>query len=110
MPGDNHHYIYSYVVSDELEFKSTKSSEVTVTPVDYSSITQLILPANLEMIETESFNGIPAKVVVIPDGCKTIASKAFSQCANLKYVVLSDDTDIEIASDAFPGSVIYIRK
>ena len=52
-------------------------------------------------LETEAFDGITAEAVIISDGCTTIESGAFVNCANLIYVRIPAGT--EVAEDAFEG-------
>ena len=61
----------------------------------------LKLPAFLNTIETEAFEGIAAEVIIVPDGCTTIEPKAFINCKNLLYIRIP--AGIEIPDDAFDG-------
>ena len=64
----------------------------------------LVLPSDLITIEEEAFKGIDAKVVMVPDSCTSIGSKAFADCPDLKYVIVSDLSVIDIAEDALDGT------
>lgn len=65
--------------------------------------TSLTLPASLKTIESEAFIGTNVEMVVIPDGCTTIGSKAFAGCTDLTLVYIPDSV-ASIATDAFSGS------
>ena len=60
------------------------------------------LPADLNTIEAEAFAGAAFEAVVIPEGCKTIGSRAFADCPNLVYVRIPAGVT-NIAADAFEG-------
>ena len=63
---------------------------------------KLILPAFLNEIGEEAFAGIAVRMVVVPDGCTSIGSRAFANCPNLVRIVVP--AGIYIADDAFEGS------
>ena len=44
--------------------------------------------------------GIDAEVVLIPESCVSIGSRAFANCPNLKYVIVSDLNNIDIKEDS----------
>lgn len=67
---------------------------------DIDSPLKLTLPADLETIGEEAFVGAVAKYVVIPDGCKTIESRAFANNAVLTHIYMPDGVET-IATDAF---------
>lgn len=73
--------------------------------IDLSQYTQLELPNDLMVIESEAFAGTAAEVVFIPSGCTAILAGAFDNCPNLIYAVLPVAQEIEIAPDAFPEGV-----
>ena len=62
----------------------------------------LILPEGMTVIEDEAFMGILAQVVVLPNGCRTIGSRAFANCKNLRAIV-HDNNPNYVAADAFEG-------
>ena len=62
----------------------------------------LTLPAKLEAIEAEAFAGNAFVCVVIPEGCKTIGSAAFMDCAQLRFVEIPASV-ATIAANAFEG-------
>ena len=68
------------------------------TPVDNA----LTLPSGLKTIQKEAFAGLTVSEIVIPDGCETIAERAFADCASLAHAVIPS-TVTEIAPDAFAG-------
>lgn len=55
--------------------------------LDYSKLMTMILPASMKTVDSAAFDGIAAEVIVIPEGCVSVASDAFGHCPNLKYVV-----------------------
>ena len=74
----------------------------------------LILPANLALIESSAFEGGAFRYVVIPSGAEKIESGAFAACPNLRYAdFMGTDTVIEdgafgaaagLTIIGFPGS------
>lgn len=63
----------------------------------------MTLPAKLTTIGEEAFTGIAAREIIVPNGVKSIGSKAFANCANLKLIMISDSVT-EIAYNAFTDS------
>ena len=56
----------------------------------------LMLPKGLLTIGEDAFSGIPARRIVVPDGCTSIGRNAFSFRANLDVLELPDTvTDID---------------
>ena len=64
--------------------------------------TVLTLPDDIETIERNAFDGIHAEYVIIPNGCKTIKSKAFANNPSLRMVVIPSSVQ-SIATDTFDG-------
>ena len=108
-----------YLVASEIEYTNAnditdweqpifepQDAQVDVTRVDASRISPvgntLNLPASLVVIGEEAYTGVSAEVIICPDGCTTIQSKAFAECPNLRTVVISATTTT-IADDAFYG-------
>lgn len=60
------------------------------------------LPAALKVILDEAFAGSTANVIVIPEGCTTIGSRAFAGCTDLLEITIPASVT-EIAADAFSG-------
>ena len=68
------------------------------------SARKLNLPADLQEIEDEAFEGsIAFGEVIIPDGTGKIGSRAFADCSRLVFVSIPDSVS-EISDDAFDGS------
>lgn len=67
----------------------------------------LRLPAQLQEIEEEAFTGLTCQVVIIPESCTIIGSRAFANCDELLYVDIPSTVSI-IADDAFEGCDNYI--
>ena len=69
----------------------------------------LVLPAGLQMIDSEAFYGIKARVVKCPEGLEEIGSNAFGNCKKLRQIYIPETT-ITISRTAFTGCtdlVIY---
>ena len=106
--GETITYIY-----DDRTVKLFRSSELNMTnqlfdPKEYPEANEegepdtLYLPKGLKVIEEEAFAGIASEMVVVPDGCTAIRSRAFYACPNLTRVILPDSCQ-DIAADAFEG-------
>ncbi len=63
-------------------------------------LSTMALPVGLTAIGDEAFMGIAAQRVVIPEGCGSIGSRAFADCANLLEVEIPSSVAF-IADDAF---------
>ena len=61
------------------------------------------LPETTKSIEEEAFRGTGIIEVIIPDGAKTIGTRAFANCRNLAVVCIPSSVT-SIADDAFNGS------
>lgn len=113
-------YTYvDYLVASEIEYTNAndiadweqaqfdaQEAQVDVTRVDASFVAPtgntLILPAALTIIEEDAYVGVGAEVIICPEGCTTIQSRAFADCLNLRTIVIPAATT-SIASDAFSG-------
>ena len=62
-----------------------------------------MLPTNIKRVAPGAFEGIAAGIVVIPDGCESIGTRAFAGCRNLVqvYIPSSVMNVDDIAPDAF---------
>ena len=60
------------------------------------------LPKFMVSIGTEAFANTGSQVIILPDGCTTIGSRAFYQAPVLKYVVVPASVK-SIATDGFDG-------
>ena len=69
-----------------------------VTESDFT----LTLPNNVVTIGESAYEGTNFEIVVIPDSCTSISSRAFADCTNLKTVVIPESV-ISIADSAFTG-------
>jgi len=76
-----------------------QTASQTITIEDLSVFT---LPAALKVISDEAFAGSTANVIVIPEGCTTIGSRAFAGCTDLLEITIPASVT-EIAADAFSG-------
>lgn len=61
-----------------------------------------ILPKDLITIQAQAFMGINARCITIPNGAKSIGSKAFANCAELLQIHIPESVT-SIAADAFDG-------
>lgn len=61
-----------------------------------------ILPAATEIIEESAFEGSGFSYVQLPETTKSIRSKAFAECKNLRFIYIPDSVS-SIAADAFTG-------
>lgn len=61
------------------------------------------LPAGLQAIEAEAFEGSTAEAFEIPAGCTSIGSRAFADSPNLKVLIIRGNS-ISIADDALAGN------
>ncbi len=66
------------------------------------SAPDFILPDDLTHIEAEAFAGAKMTVVYIPDGVKSIGSRAFANCTGLTHIRIPASGTV-IAEDAFQG-------
>ena len=114
-------YVYlDYLVASDIELTNAnditdweepqfdvQDAQVDVTRVGASRLAAtgntLVIPAAVTVITEESYVGVSAEVIICPTGCTTIESLAFSDCPNLRTVVISATTT-SIANDAFSGS------
>ena len=69
---------------------------------DWSGLNTLTLPAAIKEVEAEAFMNVSAQVIIVPNGCVTIGSRAFANCTNLRYVILPSTLET-LADDAFAG-------
>lgn len=69
----------------------------------------LFLPSSLTVIGQEAFCGADTQVIVVPEGCRRIESRAFADCPNLTLVWLPAGLN-DIAEDAFAGSPVTILR
>lgn len=68
-----------------------------------AALTTILLPKNLESIETNAFYRC-AKVqeITIPENVSYIGSNAFAMCVNLKKIVVLSKTPVNLKSNPFP--------
>ncbi len=72
--------------------------------VEYLPLDTMVLPEDLTYIEAGAFMGVDAGEVIIPNGCKSIGSRAFADCKGLWMVTVPESVDF-IADNAFEGCV-----
>ena len=92
---------YFCYVQDEYGNRASAWFYVSEVPIDLSMLTTLQLPAGLTSIEDNAFEGGAFQAVIIPDGCMSIGTDAFRDCANLIYV--SYPSGITGIDEAFTG-------
>ena len=69
---------------------------------DWRGLNTLTLPAAIKKVEPEAFMNVSAQVIIVPNGCVSIGSRAFANCTNLRYVILPSTLET-LADDAFAG-------
>ena len=79
----------------------TGDADVTLY-AQWEAQTRLALPSDLLTIEERAFEGIGAVIVEVPDGCASIGTQAFLNCANLERIYIPASV-ANIAFDAFEG-------
>ena len=93
----------------ELALNDSKASaEKTITIVDPDAFNVLRLPPQMIEVSEEAFMGSAAEIVVLPAGCKTVASRAFANCSNLKYLLIARNAKVSIAPDAYDHTSVII--
>ena len=65
------------------------------------TLSVLRLPGELVELDEESLERTDCEAVILPASCRSVGSRAFKGCAQLRYVFLSAGTSI--AADAFEG-------
>lgn len=105
-------------ITEEGQLAAHKTGTATITvKATTGSLTKTItvsvvqgskLPAEVKTIEAEAFMGSAVTMVIIPDGCTSIAAKAFADCTQLSSVTIPASVT-EIAEDAFQGSAPVIH-
>ena len=65
------------------------------------------MPKGLITVEEDTFSGISAEEVIIPQGCSVIGHHAFSNNKALKYVVIPSSVT-RIESNAFSGTGVTL--
>ena len=80
-----------------------ESQQIT-TNFPLMAATAFILPAQTSLISEQAFAGVPIKVILIPDTCTEIQSKAF-EATGMTAVYLHAGLQ-SIASDAFPKKTV----
>ena len=75
---------------------------ITIVVYDDSEYTTMTLPAALNVIDEEAFEGIAANKVIVPDGCERIEARAFMNCPNLREIHIPNSV-YSIGDDVFSG-------
>ena len=78
-------------------FYITGSATGQATEVKYPTIA---LPDGTVSVESGAFEGASMQILVIPKTCRSVNSRAFADCANLKFVIYYP-ASTGIAADAF---------
>lgn len=83
--------------------------EKKISPLSDMEI--LMLPSHVSIIEAEAFAGGAFSALIIPDDCRRIESRAFSDCSSLTYVSIPSSVEY-MASDAFTGckKIVFDRR
>ena len=91
------------IATDPATDTKTQTSFRIWDPADLNCLT---LPAGIKRVEKGAFQGTPAQMVVIPDGCVEIGSLAFADCDGLLDVRIPASVTV-IAPDAFGDSTDF---
>lgn len=97
---DTTYAVNGKTVSVELDY-DPNNHRYTVT-LRSMSVPDMILPAGLTAIDAEAFAGTTMQVVRLPQGLKSIGSRAFADCPDL-WQILIPASVTSIADDAFAG-------
>ena len=97
---DTTYAVNGKTVSVELDY-DPNNHRYTVT-LRSMSVPDMILPAELTAIDAEAFAGTTMQVVRLPQGLKSIGSRAFADCPDL-WQILIPASVTSIADDAFTG-------
>ena len=106
-----HQYSFNSVIlakadmNGEIIYKCDYCPSTTSIPIKSTAI--LTLPTSLSSISSESFSGISAQQIIVPDGCTSIASQAFANCSQLKAIVIPNSVK-SIADDVFDGCENFV--
>ncbi|MBR4459043.1 MAG: leucine-rich repeat protein [Clostridia bacterium] len=110
-PQTPYQYKVIHVPGERVYHWNGKDMELTVdifcmhddTYMNTETVSDLILlPAELTEIDVEAFSGMGCRAVILPEGCLSVGSKAFSGCSKLIYVYIPSSVK-NIADDAFEG-------
>lgn len=101
-------YLYFFAGwTPEIEAVTEDTAYTAVyTAVPVFGTPDFTLPAGVERIEEEAFEGLAMQVVYVPDGCGFIGENAFKDCASLRQIRLPMDCEIDAA--AFTGCTALI--
>jgi len=91
-------YYVQAVSVDAFENRSNATEKVKYYAEPKLSIMKL--PAGLTRVEVQAFYNTGAEAVLLPEGCKVIASGAFANLANLRYIYIPASVS-SIGTDAF---------
>ncbi len=84
--------------------------DTPLKPVDLTGYDTLQLPDSLRKITAESLAGTNAQVIVVPETCTAVSSRAFAGCKRLVYIVVSPEAELTFADDALEdcaATVLY---
>ena len=71
----------------ELVSIGDRNESLTNAAWTYALTKELILPQNVQLLESEALAGTGAEVVLIPQSCSSVAADAFDNCPGLRYIV-----------------------
>ena len=106
--------VVSPVGSGEVQICAEWQNVTLKIPVNVQLISGpvLVLPKDVEIIHREAFMGTTAERIIVPEGCKTIAGRAFADSETLMLVDVPEG--VQIAVDAIENSpnahIIYRSK
>ena len=71
----------------ELVSIGGRNEPLTNAAWTYALTKELLLPQNVQLLESEALAGTGAEVVLIPQSCSSVAADAFDNCPGLRYIV-----------------------
>ena len=99
--------ITAWLTRNDEEIENTRTTG-SILVIDPSKT--ITLPAFTDLIEAEAFEGTAAECLIIPSGTHTIEKDTFSNCPNLKYVILLGNHSGLKTADIFtsPASILFL--
>lgn len=81
--------------------RTATSSVAAIIPCDFSKA-DTVFPVGTLEIRNEAYEGTKCSIVLLPDGLKSIGTRAFADCKRLTQIVIPNSVS-SIADDAFSG-------
>lgn len=96
-------YVIWYCAMDRDRFPLSSPAFVhaRLIPRPAPETADLVLPGQILTVSPEAFEGVPAKIVYVPDGCTDIGEGAFKDCRELQVIRLPEN--VELSDHVFDG-------